>query len=622
MRTSDPTAEVTRGVWSGGAWMAFALSQLALLACTPAKVNELPQPGAGGSGPNLPSGSGGGPGAPPISGPSITPTIPCPNNRCTDFPAEPIVDMGTPPEAASMFGGAAQGAGPCVWEPQSGTVFPQKWLRPRIRWTGTTGVHRITVKSAMQERDLVVYTNKNSWTMPKDIWEKLSTHVIERDIEITVRAAGGGESTVTFQVAAVSASGSMVFWAVKPDEVGRGLVGPNDAYSSELRGFAIGDETTVSVLKTTQVLQQSADEAGTKRKVRCIGCHAAPPAPDNGFIAFVDDWPWNLAIAGVKPGTTGQTLPNMSTGGQAALNMPWGGMMAFSKPHWQPGKRIVVLASSLQDYMRPWSTDARMRAKLVWYNMDAAAPEPIPGAPTAPGTLTPGVQFGEVMRQGDPNGAAAPTWSNDGTTIIYSSTAGGNSDGALQVGATDLYKVPFNGGAGGPATKVEGASDPMFEEYYAGYSPDDRLVAYTRVPRGQRMYSNKLAELMVVPAGGGTSVRLDANDPPECTGRKSPGVNNHWPKWSPAINSAGGRSYYWLLFSSNRTDIPPVPRMYPDPANTGEQVIQVSQLYMTLVTVEGGGKVVSHPALYLWNQPPETLNTTPIWEDIAIPTID
>jgi hypothetical protein len=595
----------------------------AVLSCSAAKVAPLPDSnGGGGSGGGIGAPGAGGAAGPSIMPPTIMPAVPpCPNNRCTDFPATPIVDAETPDNAASMFGGAAAGAGPCVWEPQDRAMFPQKWLRPRIRWTGTTGLHRITIHSDMQASDLVVYTSKNAWTMPKDIWEKLATHVVEKDITITVRAAAGGESVVKFQVAAVSATGSMVFWAVKPAEVGRGLTGPNDTYASELRGFAIGDEKTVSVLKTTQVMQQSADEAGTKRKVRCIGCHAAPPAPDNGFIAFVDDWPWNMAFAGVKPGTEGQPLPNMSAGGQAAVNMPWGGMMAFSKPHWNPGKRIVVLASSLQDYMRPWTTDARMKAKLVWYNLDAAAPEPIPGAPTAPGTLTPGVQFGEVMRQGDPNGAGAPTWSYDGTTIIYSSTAGGNSDGALQVGATDLYKVPFNDGAGGPASKVEGAADPMFEEYYAAYAPDDKLVAFTRVPRGQRMYANKLAELAVVPAAGGTALRLDANDPPACTGRMSPGVNNHWAKWSPTVNSSGGKKYYWLLFSSNRTDLPAVPRVYPDPANTGANTIQISQLYMTLVTSDGG-KLQSYPALYLWNQPTDTLNTTPIWEDIVIPPVE
>jgi hypothetical protein len=125
----------------------------------------------------------------------------------------------------------------------------------------------------------------------------------------------------------------------------------------------------------------------------------------------------------------------------------------------------------------------------------------------------------------------------------------------------------------------------------------------------------------VVPSQGGTSLRLAANDPPACTGKKSPGINNHWAKWSSSVPQSMGRSYYWLVFSSNRADITPVPRVYPDSANTGEPVVQVSQLYMTLVTKEADSTLKSYPAVYLWNQPSTTLNTTPIWEDVVIPVI-
>jgi len=578
-------------------------------ACSSPKVTPITPKGTGGAG-----GGGGvpdldaGPGFMPPSGTSFGV---CPNDKCGDFPPAPIIDMGAPADAASKFGGAASGAGPCVGEPESGTMFPRGWLRPRIKWSGTTGLHRITIHTDREDKDLVVYTTQSSWTMPKDIWLGLSGHVVEQDVTVTVRAASGGESSVKFQVAPVSATGSMVFWAVKPDQVGA-QIGTNDVYASELRGFAVGDESTVSVLQSRQVKQISAQENGTKRPVRCIGCHAA--TPDQGYIAFVDDWPWNLAIAGVKPGIVGDPLPGLTPGGLSALNMPWGGMMSFSKAQWAPGRRMVVVASSLQNYLAPWTTNSKFPAKLVWYNLDA------PPSTDPMGFATPGMQFGEVMRQGDAHGAACPTWSHDGATIIYSSTSGGNADGALQVGPTDLYRVPFNDGNGGPATPVAGAADPAVEEYYPAYSPDDKLVVFTQVARGQRMYANKQAEIAVVPAAGGKALRLVANDPPACTGKKSPGVNNHWAKWAPSVQAINGRQYYWLLFSSDRSDIPPVPRLYPDPASTGEQVVQVTQLYATLVTVEGD-QVKSWPAIYLWNQPSNTVNNTPIWEDVAIPVI-
>lgn len=84
------------------------------------------------------------------------------------------------------------------------------------------------------------------------------------------------------------------------------------------------------------------------------------------------------------------------------------------------------------------------------------------------------------------------------------------------------------------------------------------------------------------------------------------------------VQVTNDRKYYWLLFSSNRADIDPVPRMYPDPSNPDETNVYVTQLYMTVV-VEEGGKLTTYPAVYLWNQPTDTLNTTPVWANLAIP---
>ena len=588
--------------------IAFLVAAIpAFLAC--AKVNEGPGVtgsagnggGAGGAGGKVNGGSGG-------SGPTFQP--PCPNNMCGDFPATPIIDPGTPPDAPTMFPNGPSGAGPCLYEPTNGALFPKGLLRPRIKWSGTTGVHRITVHVDNQIRDLVAYTNKPFWIIPKDIWAALSSHSTERDIAVTVRAAGAGESSAKFQIAPVAAAGSIVFWAANPAASDDREVIADPKSTTELRGFGVGDEGTASVLKVAQVEQPSAEENGTARPVTCMGCHVA--TPDTAYIAFVDNWPWNLAVAGVKPGRTGMRLPGLTDGGLAALNIPWGGMMAFSKAVWAPGRRMVVLASSLIDYTKPWMTASAAPAKLTWYNLDAPAP-------MMAGMVMPGVQFGEVARQGDPRGAAAPAWSHDGTTIVYCSTMGGNRDGALAKGATDLYSVPFGDGAGGPATPVPGASDPAYEEYYPAYSPDDRLIAYNRVPAGENMYSNPLSELFVLPAKGGTATRLAANDPPACTGKKSPGVNNVWGRWSPVVVSVGVKRYYWLLFSSYQSDV--AMTRFRD-RNHDLRPVMASQLYLTAVVQStDSGAIQTYGGIYLWNQPTATINATPIWEDLEIPVV-
>jgi hypothetical protein len=125
----------------------------------------------------------------------------------------------------------------------------------------------------------------------------------------------------------------------------------------------------------------------------------------------------------------------------------------------------------------------------------------------------------------------------------------------------------------------------------------------------------------VIPAGGGKALRLAANDPPACSGKSSPGVNNHWGKWAPQVQSANGRTYYWVLFSSSRADLPPVPRNGECPNEPPcDPNISITQLYISVVVDDGHG-LKSYPAIYLWNQPTDTLNMTPIWENLSIPRV-
>ncbi|HVR61663.1 MAG TPA: hypothetical protein VMU50_07170 [Polyangia bacterium] len=602
-------------------WHLFALGLLTALGCTAGvKPGSSTTTGGGSGGTTGPGGASGSGGAGVTIGGSggsamPPPLVGCPNNQCTDFPVDPIIDTGTPAAAPGMFGQAPTGASPCVFEPEDGALYPRSWLRPRFKWSGTTGIHRITVHADQQVRDLVAYTSQTSWTMPKAIWTALSQHTIEQDITVTVRAATGGESQIHFQISSAPAGGSVVFWAAKPEGILDDGAALNDL--SELRGFAVGDESTVSVLRIAQVMQPSMSEDGVVRPVTCIGCHAATPDPS--YVGFIDDFPWNLAIAGVKPGIQGNTLPGLTDGGRAALNLPYGGMMAFSAAQWTTGNRLVMLASSLQDYVNwRYRDDSGEPGRLIWYNLDGPAPTTVPdpfgGQPIA--TLTKGMNYGEVARVGDQRGAASPTWSHDGATVVYCSTTG-NKDGEVFQGTTDLYQVPFGNGMGGNATPLPGAAETAYEEYYPAFSPDDKLIVFNRVPAGERSYANPSSELLVVPAQGGTAVSLKANTPAACTGKKSPGVNNHWGRWSPRITAAAGKRVYWMLFSSYRSDIPPSTFIDQE---TGDAV-QITQMYVTAIVQHDNGQIDTYPAIYLWNQPTTTINATPIWEDIEIPVV-
>ena len=570
------------------------------------------------------------------------------NGPCTDFEPtanspNPIFQVNVPTDVGGMFG-TPSGSGPCVTEPEDGSLFPDNWLAPRVHVPGNAGYLKITFHSDMESTDLVAYAQGDSWALPKPIWTNLAAHVNEQNITVTVQTPGGGASSVNFQIAPVGAGGSMVFWSADPKAVGKMGVETmaqsavvNDSF---LDGFTVGDDSTLwqasgtPALSITDVQQQVATQNGNTQGSHCIGCHVG--TPDGNSVGFVDAWPWGGAFANIQASTKGQALPtypgasctnwNTCTGSRTFVQYPWMGGMAFSGAHWMTGDQIGVVAAQIpaSDLTSPWNTDDYQSGNLVWIDTESSAVTMTNGQPFP----TRGAAFDYMAHTGDLGGVAFPTWSNDGTTIVYSSTPGGcggqgctaaDQDGRLNLGHTDLYSVQYNNRAGGTATAVPGASSSSLEEYYAAFAPDDSMLAFTAVPANQVMYANEQAELYMVPfatpsgVAGANAIRLNANDPPKCTNLTSPGINNHWPKWSPTVGMANNKTYYWMIFSSNRYN--------PSPTTaTSGTTVYVSQLYITAVVKNEVG-YSTYPAIYLYNQPATRLNTTPAWQNFNIPII-
>jgi len=189
--------------------------------------------------------------------------------------------------------------------------------------------------------------------------------------------------------------------------------------------------------------------------------------------------------------------------------------------------------------------------------------------------------------------------SHDGQRVAYAS-AEITSYGTESQGEADLHVIPFGARAGGTSVPLEGANNPSLSEYYPAFSPDDRFIAFARVPANETTYNDPLAEVEIIPSTGGSAIRLDANDPPACTGAISPGVTNSWPKWAPQQWTVGDKTYYWVIFSSRRTES------------------HAPQLYVSGI-VASGASVATHAAIYLWNQPADEGNHTPSWDLLQIP---
>jgi len=94
----------------------------------------------------------------------------------------------------------------------------------------------------------------------------------------------------------------------------------------------------------------------------------------------------------------------------------------------------------------------------------------------------------------------------------------------------DLYRVPFNGGSGGVAQPVSGASRTGKSVSFPKYSPDGKWIVFVQANNGLLMRPD--SRLSIIPAQGGAARELQCNLP----------LMNSWHSFSP-----NGK---WMVFSS------------------------------------------------------------------------
>jgi Flp pilus assembly protein TadD len=164
------------------------------------------------------------------------------------------------------------------------------------------------------------------------------------------------------------------------------------------------------------------------------------------------------------------------------------------------------------------------RGILAWYDRVEKKMRPLPGAADPHFVQTSAFWSPDgkylifsraVARDPVVPGAPAPTYANDPneTQIQY-----------------DLYKIPFNGGKGGQAVPVQGASGNGMSNNFPKVSPDGRWIVFVQNKNGLLMRPD--SKLYIVPFEGGKARLMNCNT----------WLMNSWHTFSP-----NGR---WLAFSS------------------------------------------------------------------------
>jgi cytochrome c-type biogenesis protein CcmH/NrfG len=164
------------------------------------------------------------------------------------------------------------------------------------------------------------------------------------------------------------------------------------------------------------------------------------------------------------------------------------------------------------------------RGILVWYDRVTGRRQALPGADDPRYVQTNAV------------------WSPDGSYLVFAraeardaypegrQTAEYANDPRETQVQYDLYRIPFNGGKGGKAEPIAGASGNGMSNSFPKVSPDGRWIVFVQARNGLLMRPD--SQLYIVPAEGGPARRLRSNTP----------RMNSWHSFSP-----NGR---WLVFAS------------------------------------------------------------------------
>jgi tetratricopeptide (TPR) repeat protein len=192
------------------------------------------------------------------------------------------------------------------------------------------------------------------------------------------------------------------------------------------------------------------------------------------------------------------------------------------KPPWTKGWQFYYIANFL-DY-RFLQVFYPTRGILAWYDRETGKMQPLAGAD-------------------DPKLVqASAVWSPDGKYLVFAraeATDPNLADGKLANYANDpaevqiqydLYRIPFNGGRGGKAEPIAGASQNGRSNSFPKISPDGKWMVFVQAHNGQLMRPD--SKLYIILAAGGKSRLMSCNTP----------LMNSWHSFSP-----NGR---WMVFSS------------------------------------------------------------------------
>ena len=471
-----------------------------------------------------------------------------------------------------------QRAGIKIDYPEDGSIFPPEITPPTFLWRDgakDAGVWKIDITfgdgaaaihaTSRGERprigridpDCVAATNApprltaemaeaHAWTPDAATWQAIKRRSVAGAATVSVTGFRGDAAVSAGKVSIRTSKdpvGAPIFYRdvpLMPGETERGAIKPLTAEALPLVAWRVrnvGQAESRVVMDNLPVcanchsfsadgktLGMDLDGLGANRGMYLLA--AVKPEISIGERDVVQ---WRTAQGAIKGGVRVGFMSQVSPDGRyvATTINP----ASLADPAKEPASNYYV--ANFKDY-RFLQVFYPTRGTVSWYSRETGVLQALPGADDARY-----VQMGAV-------------WSPDGRYLVFARApatdpyppgappalfAGDPNELPLKF---DLYRVPFNGGRGGAAEPVGGASGNGMSNSFPKVSPDGRWIVFVQARNGLLMRPD--SQLYIAPAAGGEARRMRCNT----------AKMNSWHSFSP-----NGR---WMVFSSKARG--PYTKMY------------------------------------------------------------
>jgi hypothetical protein len=408
--------------------------------------------------------------------------------------------------------------------PLDETLFPPEMVPPIYRWNDSVTASRswlIRFEFSDGKPCMNFIAQRQEWRPRPEDWERIKKRSLEQEAKVAILGVGSGEPVRILSQAKIS-------FKTSKDPVGAPLF-----YREVNLPFIEADKDLPGIRWRFGTIDSPKPPIVLQNLPVCGNCHSF--SCDGSTLAMDVDYASNKGsyiITAVKEQTV-LANKDIITWADEENTEQANGLLSQISPD---GRYVISTVKDISVFVpKPELAFSQLffpvKGILCVFDRETGRFRELPGAD-------------------DPEFVQSnPTWSPDGKYIVFARAKAPDLRNTKHQGSVwltpaesrdfiaadepflfDLYRIPFNDGAGDRPEPLKGASNNGMSNFFARYSPDGRWIIFCKAKSYMLLQPD--SELYIIPAEGGDARRLRCN-----TNRM-----NSWHSFSP-----NGK---WLVFSS------------------------------------------------------------------------